>query len=92
MKKMPHFLESDKLKRSIDGDGNKREAVNGMASSSMLLTTEQLAEAIPPTYRSTERDLIELTPEERAAAVRREAEVPEGEFYGFRPLSERRRS
>jgi len=91
MAKMPLFLELDRLDAALNGpDGwEKVSTLIGNASNSMLLTTKQLAEANPPTYKSIEKTLVKLTPDERKAAAAEEAEMPESEFYGLKVRSER---
>jgi len=82
MKDMGFFLELGRFDEATKRPG-VLGIVNGSASTSMLLTTKQIAEGTPQVFEMTSSKLRHLTSEEIGLAKEAEAGVFESEFYGL---------
>jgi len=86
MQDKPFFMELDTLRRLAMIRSFSEKMMN-LSSSSMLLTTEQIAEGTPQKWRmdggKSKTGIVHLTPEEQEEAKKRDAAVPESEFYGL---------
>ena len=83
--KVPLLYELAELDRRLNGPDGWRVYADllGGSSNSMLLTTREIAEGTPQRWElhMGSRKIVELTPEQQQAAIRKESEEFESEFY-----------